>query len=70
MTLPIDRASEAAGNEEKCVLGFRQLRGPNWEARPLEDCSKPQSWVKLYEYARARGVKLLPREHDMAPGKG
>ena len=66
----IDRANKTDGDDDKCVLGYRQLRGANWEARPLEECPKPQSWKWLDECARERGIKVLPGKHDMARGKG
>ena len=42
-----------------CILGFRQLRGANWEARPLEDCLKPQSWVRLSVCAQVQADRCV-----------
>lgn len=47
--------------EAACVLGFRYYRVSN-EARPLEECPKPTTWIDLFGHAAAHGIRL--------PGQG
>lgn len=63
MALTIDTAGTEDRFEQDavCVLGFQQLRGANWEARPLEECPKPRSWTRLFACAREMGIRLPAR---------
>lgn len=58
LTIEATDGAEDFLRNQICILGFRQLRGANWEARPLEDCPKPMSWVRLSACAQARGIQL------------